>query len=529
WDGCRTGDRGPMSRGTLPRRPVRRRRPRVAFRLVAMERRPQPWAITPDECSAQGATQCSGTRIQTCVTTADADPCREWSPPTVCPHAGETCVNDACLADPCATGSCPLGCSSGTGQCLSAALFAYLKAANSDSGDEFGNAVALSADGNTLAVAAHGEDGSAVGVNGNPADNAAQDSGAVYVFIRTGGTWTQQAYLKASNTGAPDHFGTHVALSADGNTLAVGATLEDSAATGVNGNQADNTASASGAAYVFTRTAGTWTQQAYLKASNTNAIDYFGALALSADGNTLAVGAPEEDSNATGVQGNQSNNDAWSSGAVYVFTRSGVAWAQQAYLKASNTDSNDQFGWSVALAADGNTVAVGAYGEASGATGINANQVDNSQNGAGAAYVFTRAGGVWTQQAYLKATNTDAMDHFGVVVALAADGNTLAVVADWEDSAATGFSGNQVDNSVASSGAVYVFTRTTAGPWTAPTYVKASNTDVGDEFGTQFALSADGRTLAVGAAFEDSAATGINGIQSDNTALASGATYVFSL
>jgi uncharacterized Zn-binding protein involved in type VI secretion len=137
----------------------------------------------------------------------------------------------------------------------------------------------------------------------------------VYVFTRSGTTWSQQAYLKASNTDAGDVFGVPVTL--DGDTLAVGAVLESSNATGVDGDQADNTAGGSGAVYVFTRSGRTWSQQAYLKASNTDAGDRFG-WSVALDGDTLAVGARLEDSNATGVDGDQADNSADDSGAMYV-------------------------------------------------------------------------------------------------------------------------------------------------------------------------------------------------------------------
>jgi hypothetical protein len=265
-------------------------------------------------------------------------------------------------------------------------------------------------------------------------------------------------YVKASNTGASDFFGYSVALSADGNTLAVGAIWEASNATGVNGDQANNSASASGAVYVFTRSGASWTQQAYVKASNTEAFDWFGySVALSADGNTLAVGAYLEASNAEDVGGDQANNSASSSGAVYVFTRSGASWTQQAYVKASNTGASDEFGWSVALSADGNTLAVGAYGEDSNATGVNGDDTDNSASTSGAVYVFTRTGSTWAQQAYVKASNTGASDFFGYSVALSADGNTLAVGAVGEDSNAMGVNGDQTNNSASASGAVYLY------------------------------------------------------------------------
>ncbi|TKB53217.1 MAG: hypothetical protein E8D50_07930, partial [Nitrospira sp.] len=133
----------------------------------------------------------------------------------------------------------------------------------------------------------------------------------------------QQGYLKASNTEAGDGFGYSLALAGD--TLVVGAPGEASAATGINGTQGDNSAVNSGAVYIFTRTNGVWSQQAYLKASNTEADDVFGwSLALA--GETLVVGAPGEAS----ADGDQTDNSAQDSGAVYVFTRTNGVWSQQA-------------------------------------------------------------------------------------------------------------------------------------------------------------------------------------------------------
>jgi hypothetical protein len=333
---------------------------------------------------------------------------------------------------------------------------AYVKASNSEADDWFGGGLSLSGDGNTLAVSASGEDSNATGIGGNQSDNSASRSGAVYVFTRSGTTWTQQDYLKASNAEVSDYF-SRVSLSADGNKLAVGASGEDSNATGIGGDQTDNSASSSGAVYVFTRSGTTWTQQAYVKASNSEANDGFGGwLSLSVDGNTLAVSASGEDSNATGIGGDQTDNSASSSGAVYVFTHSGTTWTQQAYLKASNSEAGDYFS-RVSLSVDGNTLAVGAYDEHSNATGINGNQSDNSASRSGAVYVFTRSGSTWTQQAYVKASNTDASDNFGVDVSLSGDGNTLAVSAIAEDSDATGIGGDQSDNSASNSGAVYIY------------------------------------------------------------------------
>jgi trimeric autotransporter adhesin len=304
---------------------------------------------------------------------------------------------------------------------------AYLKASNTGANDIFGHSMALSGD--TLAVGAPGEDSNAVGVGGDQINELAPDSGAVYVFTRTGTVWSQQAYIKASNTGAGDEFGFSVALSGD--TLAVGANLEDSGAVGVGGNQNDtrNQATDSGAVYVFTRTGTDWSQQAYIKASNTGAGDQLG-MSVAVSGDTLAVGAHFEGSNAVGIGGDQNNDLSPDSGAVYVFTRTGTLWSQQAYLKASNTGTGDQFGYSVALSGD--TLAVGAITEDSSAVGVGGDQTNDLAGNSGAVYVFTRTGAVWSQQAYLKASDTGAQDFFGWSVALS--GDTVAVAAPGEAS-----------------------------------------------------------------------------------------------
>jgi hypothetical protein len=470
----------------------------------------------------------------------------------------------------------------GTG--LSGTTEVYLKASNTRANATFGNAIAISQDGNTLAIASVGESSGATGIDGDQADTSASLSGAVYVFVRSGTAWTQQAYLKASNAESGDGFGGALALSGDGNLLVVGATAEASIATGIDGNQADNSASSAGAAYAFVRNGTTWTQQAYIKASNTmNDLAFFGSsVAVSADASTVAIGAWGESSSATGINHNQNNTFAAGAGAVYVFSVSAGTWTQQAYVKASNTETIDLFGSAVALAADGNTLVATAPGESSAATGIGGNQADNSAADAGAAYVFSRNGTTWSQQAYVKASNTAANAYLGTCAILSADGNTLAIGAEDEASAASnagavymfsrsgttwaqqaylqasnpaasayfgnaaslsgtgdtlvvgawyeasdaiGVGGNQADSSDVKAGAAYVFTRG-ATSWSQAMYVKASNTDPGDLFGSAVAMSADASTLVIGASAEASSATGIAGDQTDNSAASSGAAYV---
>ena len=222
-----------------------------------------------------------------------------------------------------------------------------------------------------------------------------------------GPDWTvaaQQAKLVASDAQASDAFGWSVDI--DGDTLVVGAWYEDAGG------------SNAGAAYVFTRSGTSWSQQAKLVASDAQASDEFGnSIAISGD--TVVVGAYIEDTGAT------------SAGAAYVFTRSGTTWSQQAKIQGSTTVIYDNFGMSVAI--DSNTIIVGSTGKDTGATS------------AGAAYVFTRSGTSWSQQAKIVAANAGENDNFGISVDI--DGDNVIVGAIKEDTKA------------ADGGAVYVFTR----------------------------------------------------------------------
>ena len=405
---------------------------------------------------------------------------------------------------------------------------AYIKSSNPGSIDAFGISLALS--GNTLAVGAHLEDSNSTGINSTPNDDGnADDSGAVYVFVRDDtGLWQQQAYIKASNTGADDRFGTAIDLDRD--TLVVGANNEDSNSTGINSTvNDDGNAENSGAAYVFVRDAeGNWNQQAYIKASNAGTGDQFGFVAL--DGDTLAVGAWLEDSNSSGV--NTTPNDdggADNSGAVYIFQRDDADnWSEQAYIKASNPGQDDSFGFGIDIS--GNSLAVGAIGEDSETYGIDTIPNDSGlSDDSGAVYVFTRDGSNWTQQAYIKASlsgTTNELDAFGSSVAI--DGDTLAVGAFRDDSSTTGInSTSNDDGSADDSGAAYVFTRDSNNTWSQQLYLKKPFFTEGDDaFGWSLDLAGD--LLATGAYSEDSNSYGVDDIYfDDGGADNSGAVYVY--
>jgi len=290
----------------------------------------------------------------------------------------------------------------------------------------------------------------------------------------------------------------------------------------------------------------TFVPRDYVKAPNSETGDRFGtSVVLSADGNTLAVGAIGEGSAArrvndtTVVLGDNSANGA---GAVYVFglddTNNTRSFAFPDYVKASNSEAGDFFGVAVALGTNGNTLVVGASWESSAANGINDTTVDQSDNSAknsGAVYVYDRAGNTkaFVFRDYVKAPNSEIRDFFGSAIALSAEGNILAVGATSEDSAARGVNDTKVgqsDNNASSTGAVYIYVLNDTNSFAFRAYVKAPNSEAGDFFGTAVALGPDGNILAVGAYFEDSAASGVNDTvvgQGDNSVSRAGAVYLY--
>jgi hypothetical protein len=390
----------------------------------------------------------------------------------------------------------------------------YGKADNAGEYTYFGWRVAI--DGDTLAVSAVGEASCAIGVHptGQPGTGCV-NSGAVYVFRRRGSLWQLEAYLKPSNTEDSDEFGTGLAL--DGDTLVVGAFHED------------GTLSDSGAAYVFRRAGGVWSQDGYLKPMNLQADQDFG-WSVAVAGDLVAVGARLEDDTGSGTTDSgavylfRRDEEAWkpearlaaatpetdaffgysvavaegvvvvgacgqgcppyprtipdpqTAGAAYVFRRGGTDWEQEAELAplaSPGPQAGDAFGYSVAV--DGDTVVIGANGE------------DTSSSNGGAVYVFGKVADTWSQEGFLKAASTDSEDRFGSSVAIA--GSLVAVGATGEGD------GN---------GAAYLYGRN-GSTWSEVKYLRASNTGNDDQFGFTVALSNDG--LLVGAPFEDGSGT----------------------
>ena len=292
-----------------------------------------------------------------------------------------------------------------------------------------------------------GEDdnaGFAVALDGDTAVIGApyhNNVGAVYVFVRNGTTWTQQAKLTASDAASNDAFGIAVAISGD--TVVVGATGDD-----------DNGFS-SGSAYVFVRSGTTWSQQAKLTANDGAESDYFGR-AVAIDGDTILIGATDDTHSSTSR-----------AGSAYVFVRNGTAWSQQAKLTASDAGAFDRFGYAVAL--DGDTALVGAH------------QDNDDGADSGSAYVFVRSGTTWSQQAKLTASDAAMNDYFGHAVALAGD---TALIGAY-----------RADNGGTDRGAAYVFVRNGT-TWSEQAKLTPATAADDDQFGAAVALS--GTTALVG-------------------------------
>ena len=311
-----------------------------------------------------------------------------------------------------------------------------LRADDAFGNDWFGASVAVYGD--TIVVGAPRDD-----------TTAGLDAGSLYVFARSGSTWTQQQHLLAADGAANNELGYSVSLYAD--TVVAGAQIGN-----VGGQQA-------GSAYVFVRSGTTWSQQQKLYASDGALGDSFGT-SVSVNVDTVIVGAPDDDT-----------SGGFNAGSAYVFVRSGATWSQQQKLTASDGADSDFFGWSVSVFGD--TAVVGAF------------NADTPGMSAGAAYVFVRGGTAWAQHQKLVASDGASPHQFGHAVSIS--GDTL-VVGAFQDVAPSG----------ASAGSAYVFFR--AGTtWTEQQKLMASDRMWSDSFGVSVSVSGD--TLVVGAHLDDTA------------------------
>ena len=330
---------------------------------------------------------------------------------------------------------------------------------NDGSGDRF-TASAISQDGATIAFGAERADSSAVGIDpsGDGSDGSSSNTGEVFIYVRSGNTWSQQAYIKPSQVNASDGF-TASTLSSDGDILIA------------KSGGYDATVSNGGAIFVFRRNnAGVWTESQIIQAPNVSTNDG-GSIttSLSGDGLTLAIGMRQEGSGTGAIISASgtipTDETASSSGAVYIYNYSGSQFVFETYIKAPNAEVGDFFGQGVALTTDGNKLFVSSLGDDSDANGVflsgdsgyAAALADNSATSeAGAVYVFKRSAGIWTAAAFIKAENSDGSDRFSTIM-VTSNGNTLIVGATKEQSNSTTIGAGQSDNSITGgAGAVYV-------------------------------------------------------------------------
>lgn len=453
---------------------------------------------------------------------------------------------------------------------------AYLKASNPRSLASFGDAVAVSEDGNTLAVGAPGDLSCSSGINGDQTDAGCDFAGAAYVFVRVDGAWLQQAYVKASNAPSAQLFGSALAIGAEGNKLFVGAPGEKSCSL----DQDDDDCSSAGAVYAFERDpSGQWRQFAYLKATNPARASRFGsALAVSDDASTIAVGAPQADSCPPGddcpgsgaVHVFQLNGDTFSqtrltpahpgsldlfgsalalngsgstlvvgapgnnsceeldvagaeqscvaSGAVHVFDRVEGSWSQSKFLRADPVVGHANFGASVAVSGNNDVVAVGApCPEAD----IPFRECDDG----GAVHVFRRPLGFWIESPTLRASTTE-LKAVGSSVQVNHDGSLIAVAAPKEEGCSTFPETDATVLGCEDAGGVYLLA-TEQQAWSRFMYLKATNTEAKDGFGSALALARDGAMVVVGAPREDSSEAGPGADPQNNGSSGSGAAFVF--
>ena len=288
--------------------------------------------------------------------------------------------------------------------------------------DLFGYSVSL--DGDRAVVGAPGDD-----------DQGAR-SGSAYVFVLSGGSWSEEAKLLASDGQRDADFGRSVSL--DGDRVVVGAPGDD-----VRGlDQA-------GSAYVFVLSGGSWSEEVKLTASDGEAADGFGR-SVSLDGGRVVVGTPGDDDK--GVR----------SGSAYVFVLSGGSWSEEVKLTASDGEDSDDFGRSVSL--DGDRVVVGTPGD------------DDKGTASGSAYVFVRIGGSWSEEMKLTASDGANEDDFGGSVSV--NGDRAVVGAPGDDDKGT------------ASGSAYVFVRI-GGSWSEEVKLTASDGANDDHFGRSVSVNGD--------------------------------------
>lgn len=412
----------------------------------------------------------------------------------------------------------------------------FIKASNPRQGAAF--AATISAAGDTIIAAAPIESSAGSGVNPPPTSDQSEYSGAVYVFVNRGGTWVQEAFLKASDAAAEDFFGSATAVFGD--TLFVGAT-KVSIAQPVPGTQP-------GVVYVFTRANGVWTEVAKITSGQSNG-DGFGS-SLAFDGKTLAIGSlfdgtliagsayvytgsganwtqlqkftapaanrPVVFGSAVAVSGDtfavsaeDDQTEQYRGGAVYVYVRSGSRYMLQQRLTADPVVMQGLFGFALDLRGD--LLVAGSPKTSSSGTPP-----------PGEVHVFERAQGKWSRSMILKNPLNSPGDNFGWAARIGPD--FIAVGAITEAGDGRGWSADPTSRGSDGAGAVYLFAKSDD-TWKLSTYIKAANAGPGDNFGAGLVILEN--RLVVAATGEGSSGKGINPTSTDKSTPGSGAFYVY--
>lgn len=302
----------------------------------------------------------------------------------------------------------------------------------------YGNAVAIDSTGTRVVLTS--------------SNIAATNKGSVCIFLRTGTTWAQEAIFTASDTAAGDYFGSAVSMTSDGSRIIVGA------------HSASNGSISCGAAYIFSRTGTTWTQEKKMQPSDANGNDKYGyAVSISGDGSRAIIGAYSKTVNVA------------AQGEIYIWVRSGTSWSQELALAGPVSTVQMRFGYSVSMDNTGTRVAIGAY----------SNNV--SAVSTGTTYIYLRTGTTWAQEANLSASDYTANMNFGYSVSISSDGSRVLVGAS-----------NGNSNTVTTSGIAYTFTRNGT-TWTQESKMQPSDPLATGMYGAAVALAANSIRAAIGA------------------------------
>jgi len=352
----------------------------------------------------------------------------------------------------------------------------------------------MATSGDTVVLGLPYESCAADGSTCDPGNPQIAQNGAVHVFQRQGEAWTHQAYLKASNIWPFMHFGASVAI--DGDRLVVGA-VGGGYSDWCMANGVPHSSSEFSPIFIYERSNGTWTPQAVVSVPRPSSFSQYlvgnPGVAVAVSGDTIAVGG---------------------FGVARIYTRVDAAWQEQAHIDTPGAVQD----FADAIALSGNTLLVGAPGEGGKVTGVDGVQGNTSAPSSGAAYVYVRNGSLWSLQAYLKASNTDAGDAFGSSVSVS--GDVAVVGAPFED----GKGGAESDNTRLGAGAAYAYRRI-GQKWAFDAYLKAPSADAGDGFGS--AVAASGESIVIGAPGESSSSSGVGGDALNNAMPNSGAAFWF--